>query len=262
MNHLFREKDDLGLAATICEMAPRFGASLERVPPAERPPEVAYLVAEADYLFSHYDGAVANENVGDTQVFEFSPGVTVAVRHFYPDHPERAVSLNDLGELGEGGSRLVPVSLLCRDLNMDGLLVGRFLAALSKYSARRDAPEEDFYLQIMVMSVIGSGQYRENLGFRGAFNERPMFETSLNPQDFAFATDIFGILEKSYGANGLQFVTHEIMRNRHFLSELAGRDVGLNLAFDAYVKQFGGFMSDQLARRKADILAEAERLSR
>jgi len=160
--------------------------------------------------------------------------------------------------LDEEGERLVPVSLLCRDLTFSDILVGRFLAGLTKPSARRD--ECAFYLQIMVMSVIGNGQYRENLGFRGMFRESSRFETSLNTRDFQVVADIFSMLEKSYGADGRQFIAYEVRRNRHYLGELAGHDIGLSLAFDAYVKQFGGFMAGELTRFKAEIIAEAERL--
>lgn len=259
MAYTLREKDELHLEQAICELAYSVDSGLERIPPDKRPSELVHLIDEADDLFSHYNGMVVREDVGDTQVFNHSEDVHVAIRHFYPDAPDRPVALNALGN--DGADRLVPATLLCKDLLLDDVLVGRFLAGITKHSAHWD--DQVFYAQILAMSVIGNGQYRENLTFCGTLDHDagPAFQASINPADLEFVSRVFDVLQDAYGADGRQFVAYEVMRNRWYLSELLGNDVGLPLAFDAYIKQFGSFMGGHLRRFRDLILETAVMLS-
>jgi len=96
--------------------------------------------------------------------------------------------------------------------------------------------------------------------FQGTQINPIIAESSINQQDFQLVSAIFESLEKCYGGNGLDFLAFEVLRNRYYLSEMAGRDVGSDLAFDAYVKLFGSFMADVLQGYKQQVMESAKKL--
>ncbi len=253
------EKDELRLESRIGEIASSENLTLAYVGAKERPLELLQLIEEEANFFSHYNGQVIDQDIGNTMSFDYPGDINVSIRHYYPSAPEKQVSLNELGD-DSPEKRLVPVSLMSKDLNINSVIIGRFVAGVTKHSARRD-DFNDFYLQIIVMSVCGNGTFRENMTFSGrALNPTPV-ESSISSQDFKLVEAIFKVLEKSYGTNGLEFLTLEVMRNRRNLSEMAGYDVGLSLAFEAYVKVFGSYMGEFLKEQKKEVLQTAERLA-
>jgi len=50
------------------------------------------------------------------------------------------------------------------------------------------------------------------------------------------------------------------MRHRYYMGELVERDIGLDMAFDAYRMQFGSYLSCVLAEHKAAIVKAVGRL--
>lgn len=252
-----REKDELSFAEAVMEIGRAQSLIMRHIDPDLRPVELIQLIDEETDFFAHYNGKVIDEDVGDTQSFDYRNGISLSLRHYYPHDIESNVSLNDLGSAtGEG--RLVPVSLMSKDLMLDGLIIGRFVAGLTKYNAHRD--NCDFYIQILVMSVCGNGTFRENLTFQGTQANPVIAETSISQQDFNLVDALFNALEKSYGKNGLEFLTFEVLRNRYYLSEMAGRDIGTSMAFDAYVKLFGSFMGEALTAYKDQVIGTSTRL--
>ncbi len=253
-----REKDEIYLRRQIMEIARENSVVFNHVPPEKRPVELIQLIDEEADLFSHYNGQVIDQEIGNTMSFKYLDDINLSIRHYYPFAPNAKVSVNDVG--GEKPhQRLVPVSLMSKDLDLDSVIIGRFVAGITKYSAQRE-DFNDFCLQILVMSVCGNGTFRENLTFKGhSLNPMPV-ESSISSQDFKLVGAIFRALEAGYGTCGIEFFTMEIMRNRYYLSEMAGRDIGLNMAFDAYLKLFGSYMSEFLQAYREQVNETAKKL--
>ncbi len=256
-----REKDEISLHRRILELAQEKKFEFTHVPPADRPLELVQLIDEEADFFSHYNGQVIDQEIGSTMSFDYlEEGINVSIRHYYPHDPRAEVALNELG--GETPEeRLVPVSLMSKDLDLDSVIIGRFVAGISKYSARR-GDSHDFSIQLLVMSVCGNGTFRENLTYRGREIDPSPSESSISTQDFRLVAAIFSILQQGYGNTGLEFLCHEVMRNRAALSELAGRDIAPSMAFDAYVKLFGSYMSDFLKSYRDQVVQAIKRLNR
>ncbi len=253
-----REKDELSLLHRILEIARKHNVEFSHVPPGQRPLELLQLIDEEADLFSHYNGQVIDEQIGSTISFDYMGDINLSIRHYYPYAPEAEVSLNDLGG-EEPEQRLVPVSLMSKDLELDSVIIGRFVAGITKHSARR-SDFNNFCLQILVMSFCGNGAFRENLTLKGYSLAPVQVESSISSQDFKLVDTIFRVLEQGYGTTGLEFLTLEVMRNRYYLSELAGHDIGLDMAFSAYLKLFGGYMGDFLKNYRRQVMKTAERL--
>ncbi len=254
-----REKDEIVLQNRLMEIARENNVRFTHVTPEDRPVELVQLIDEQAEFFSHYNGQVVDQSIGDTMSFDYMDGISLSIRHYYPYDPEAPVDMNEMGG-GSPHQRLVPVSLMSRDLDLDSVLIGRFVAGITKYSARREEGG-DFCIQILVMSVCGNGTFRENLTFRGREISPAPAETSITTQDFALVAAIFQALEKGYGTSGIEFFTLEVMRNRYYLSEMAGRDIGMDMAFDAYIKLFGSYMGDFLKNYRGQVAATSQRLS-
>ncbi len=253
------EKDEISLQSEIQEIVRSEGVELVHVEAEARPLELIQLINEEADFFSHYNGQVIDENVGSTMSFDYPGDINVSIRHYYPSAPETKVSANELG--GETSTdRLVPVSLMSKDLELDSVIIGRFVAGVTKQSARRDHLN-DFCLQIIVMSVCGNGAFRENLTFSGRITNPAPVESSISSQDFKLVEMIFNVLEKGYGTTGLEFLTLEVMRNRHNLSEMTGYDVGLDTAFNAYIKVFGSYAGEVLKNYREQVFNTAQRLA-
>ena len=252
-----REKDEISFIDTVLEIGRDQNLKMVHIDPLKRPVELVQLIDEETDFFSHYNGQVIAEDVGETQSFDYMNDISLSLRHYYPDDPNSDVSLNELGA-ASGQGRLVPVSLMSKDLMLDELLIGRFVAGLTKYNAHRN--NCDFYIQILVMSVCGNGSFRENLTFQGTQIEPEIAEASISQQDFKLVSALFDALEGSYGETGLEFLTFEVLRNRYYLSEMAGKDIGTGMAFDAYLKLFGSYMGEILKGYKEQVEDTAKRL--
>ncbi len=252
------ERDEINFADRVLSIGAQYAESVERILPDQRPPELTHLIDEEVDCFSHYNGQALHECVGHTQFVDYRDGISIGLRHFYPTNPDAEVSINDRGSV-QGKTRLVPASLLSKDIKLDDIMVGRFVAGITKHDAHRS--NDQFYLQIMAMSVCGNGKIRENLTFRGVQHENQSVFSALAPADFDFVSAIFTALEEAYGHNGLEFLGYEVLRNRYYMYKLLERDIGLSMAFDAYVKQYGSYMSSMLREYKDLVMQTANRLS-
>lgn len=239
-----REKDELNLRNRCIEVAGRQNIKLMHVKAEKRPMELVQLIDEETSFFSHYDGTVIDEKIGDTMSFDYTNDINVSIRHYYPFAPEAKVKMDEKGD-ESSQNRLVPVSLMSRDLELDSVIIGRFVAGITKENTLRQA-NSNFSLQLLVMSVCGNGTFRENITFRGVVSASGGMETSISSQDLNLVAAIFHILEEAYGMTGLEFLALEVIRNRQYLSGLTGYDIDIATAFDAYVKLFGSYMGEFL----------------
>ncbi len=254
-----REKDEISFIDTVFKIGREQNLEMVHIDPERRPVELIQLIDEETDFFAHYNGQVINHDVGETQSFDYMNDINISLRHYYPHDPNSDVNLNELGA-ASGEGRLVPVSLMSKDLMLDEILIGRFVAGLTKYNAHRD--NCDFYIQILVMSVCGNGSFRENLTFQGTQIEPEIAEASISPRDFKLVSALFNAMEGSYGKTGLEFLTFEVLRNRYYLSEMAGKDIGTGMAYDAYLKLFGSYMGGILKGYKSQVEETAIRLIR
>jgi hypothetical protein len=254
------ERDEINFERRALDIGRAFTEHLRRLDPDDRPPELVYLIDEEIDCFRHYDGRALRPSVGDTRFLDHEGGIKINLRHFYPDAPEARVALNERGQ-PENGSRLVPAALLSRDLKLDEILIGRFVCGITKHTSA--VADGLFRMQILVMSVCGNGRIRENLTFEGHTGMEPDSTGQVSAfvsRDFGFVQAIFAALEDDYGRDGIEFLAHEVSRHRYYMSELLTRDIGAGMAFDAYLMQYGSYMSGVLRDYKDLVLEAAGRL--
>ncbi|OPZ30670.1 MAG: hypothetical protein BWZ02_00647 [Lentisphaerae bacterium ADurb.BinA184] len=249
-----QDHDENNFRERVPMICRELGGTIRCMPPEERPIELRQILQEEVAGFLHYEPEALDPDGGHTTVLEFGGGVKAAIRHFFPAAPHEEVDANARGT-ADGEGRLVPASVLWNDVSCDNVFAGRFSACLTKPSSQ--TREREFCLHILVLSVCGNRHVRENITFGG---QRPGVGEGLSavtPWELSFIGRVFELIEQEFGHNGLEFLAHEIVRNRYFLSQSVGHDVGLERAFEAYRILFGGFLDRILVANRDRIIGLA-----
>ena len=253
-----QEQDEVDLRSRVPAICRELQGQAEPVEPGQRPLELIQLIDEEVTRFRQYQALALAPDVGRTDVLDFGGGIKAIIRHFYPEAQSSQVDVNERGAAA-GERRLVPASLLWRDIMCDDVFVGRFAACLTKPNSQ--AAEANFCLHILVLTVCGNRHVRENITFRGTRSNGHEAFSAVSPWDLSFVGQVFESLEQEFGRDGFEFLAHEAIRSRYFLSQMIGHDIGLPKAFDAYTIQFGSYVTPIVRQMRERIVALAQSMS-